>query len=95
MVKSGIRQDSSHDDDETPPTSCFGALSTLPSEPWDIAWFATVKGSEWLHLYLWMVKDLWWAQDWYFTVSELQLFYGQSIPLSIIVRSSLHRGLAL
>jgi hypothetical protein len=47
------------------PMSCFGALTTLPRDKWEWKWFSTVKGSDWLHLYMWMVKDLAWAQGWY------------------------------
>ena len=77
MGKSGLRQDSSRDAEEIPRTGCFGALSTLPNEPWELAWFGTVKGSEWVHLYLWMAKDLSWAQGWYF----LGLIFGVSAVL--------------
>ena len=46
-------------------TSCFGALTTLPNSAWELGWFQSVRGSEWLQLYLLVIKDLAWAQGWY------------------------------
>ena len=34
---------------------------------WDIGWYFTVRGAESLHLYLWVLKDLSWTQDWLVT----------------------------
>jgi hypothetical protein len=47
-------------------TFLFAAWTTPPNEKWTPTWnFASIRGLEWFHLYLWMAKDLSWAQDWY------------------------------
>jgi hypothetical protein len=47
-------------------TAFLAAWTTPPNEKWSLAWnFTSTKGLEWFHLYLWMAKDLSWAQDWY------------------------------
>eukprot|EP01033_Poteriospumella_lacustris_P014852 gene14852-10620_t len=35
------------------------------SQPWDLSYYWTVRGSENLHIYLWIAKDLAWAESWY------------------------------
>jgi hypothetical protein len=35
------------------------------SGPWTIDYYHTVRGAENFHIYLWIGKDLAWAQDWY------------------------------
>mmetsp|Transcript_8978 Transcript_8978/g.8017 ORF Transcript_8978/g.8017 Transcript_8978/m.8017 type:complete len:406 (+) Transcript_8978:12-1229(+) len=36
-----------------------------PNVDWDIGWYFTIRGAESLHLYLWVLKDLSWTQDWF------------------------------
>ena len=38
----------------------------LPDHPLSLQWFLTIRGSENFHLYLWLIKDLAWAQSWYY-----------------------------
>ena len=38
----------------------------LPDHPLSFRWFLTIRGSENFHLYLWLIKDLAWAQSWYY-----------------------------
>ena len=40
--------------------------SSLPDLPLSFGWFLTIRGSENFHLYLWLIKDLAWAQSWYY-----------------------------
>jgi hypothetical protein len=42
----------------------LGAWRTLPHQPFSLLWFITsLRGAEWFHLYLWMMKDLAWTQN--------------------------------
>lgn len=36
-----------------------------PDIDWNISWYFEIRGAESLHLYLWVLKDLSWVQDWY------------------------------
>lgn len=38
-----------------------------PKEPFGVRFFYTIRGSEYLHLYLWVIKDLSWTQDWLYS----------------------------
>lgn len=35
------------------------------SQPWDLSYYWTIRGSENLHIYLWIAKDLAWSESWY------------------------------
>lgn len=37
-----------------------------PDEPYSPKWYLTERGGEYVHLYLWILKDLSWTQDWYY-----------------------------
>eukprot|EP01038_Epipyxis_sp_PR26KG_P014646 gene14646-19677_t len=36
-----------------------------PNKRWDICFYYTIRGAENFHIYLWILKDLSWTQDWY------------------------------
>jgi len=38
-----------------------------PLESLNVRYFYTIRGSEYLHLYLWVLKDLSWTQDWLYS----------------------------
>lgn len=38
---------------------------TYPNIDWDISWYFGIRGAESFHLYLWVMKDLSWTQDWF------------------------------
>ena len=59
-------------------TYLFAAWTTVPKDKWTPTWnFNTQKGLEWFHLYMWMAKDLAWAQDWYIA----GMFFGTAAVL--------------
>ena len=37
-----------------------------PEEALDLDWLLSIRGAENLYLYFWLLKDLSWAQDWYY-----------------------------
>jgi hypothetical protein len=39
----------------------------MPDHPLNFKFFLTIRGSENFHLYLWLIKDLSWAQSWYYS----------------------------
>lgn len=39
----------------------------LPQHPLSLEFFLSIRGAENFHLYLWLVKDLAWAQSWYYS----------------------------
>jgi hypothetical protein len=39
----------------------------LPEQPLNYHLFLSIRGSENFHLYLWLIKDLSWAQSWYYS----------------------------
>lgn len=39
----------------------------MPDHPLTFKFFLTIRGSENFHLYLWLIKDLAWAQSWYYS----------------------------
>mmetsp|Transcript_28467 Transcript_28467/g.75027 ORF Transcript_28467/g.75027 Transcript_28467/m.75027 type:complete len:121 (+) Transcript_28467:91-453(+) len=44
---------------------CLAAWFTYPYFKWRPRWyFTTIRGAEWFHVYLWLLKDLSWTQDW-------------------------------
>lgn len=52
---------------------------SLPDRPLSVSWFFSIRGSENFHLYLWLVKDLAWAQSWYYCgniVGSLAVIWG-------------------
>jgi hypothetical protein len=56
-------------DDEFAPSGCdmapesaFAAYTTRPAPKFDPSWWwNSIRGAEWFHLYLWMLKDLLWC----------------------------------
>jgi hypothetical protein len=58
-----------HVDDEFAPSGCdmapesaFAAYTTRPSPKFNPSWWwNSIRGAEWFHLYLWMLKDLLWC----------------------------------
>jgi hypothetical protein len=36
-----------------------------PHRKWRLSWYMTVRGAENFHIYIWILKDLAWAQSWY------------------------------
>ena len=56
------------DDDEFAPSGCdmapltpFEAWTTRPAPKFDPSWWwNSIRGAEWFHLYLWMLKDFLW-----------------------------------
>jgi hypothetical protein len=40
---------------------------TLPRFPWSPSWLLSLRGAEYFHLYIWVLKDLSWAQSWYYS----------------------------
>lgn len=39
----------------------------MPDHPLSFKFFLSIRGSENFHLYLWLIKDLSWAQSWYYS----------------------------
>lgn len=37
----------------------------LPRRKWSLSWYSTPRGGENLHIYIWILKDLAWAQSWF------------------------------
>jgi hypothetical protein len=55
-------------DKKTPPNTTweyFTENDFFISQPWNISYYWTVRGSENFHIYLWIAKDLAWSQSWY------------------------------
>jgi hypothetical protein len=56
-------------DDEFAPSGCdmapetaFAAYTTRPSPKFNPSWWwNSIRGAEWFHLYLWMLKDFLWC----------------------------------
>ena len=36
----------------------------VPEDSFDMSWYLSIRGGEYVHLYLWILKDLSWTQDW-------------------------------
>lgn len=36
-----------------------------PKRKWSLSWYLSPRGGENLHIYIWILKDLAWAQSWY------------------------------
>jgi hypothetical protein len=58
-----------HEDDEFSPSGCdmvppspFQAYTTRPAPKFNPSWWwNSIRGAEWFHLYLWMLKDFLWC----------------------------------
>lgn len=37
-----------------------------PHIHWSLSWYLTVRGAENFHIYIWILKDIAWAQSWYY-----------------------------
>ncbi len=37
-----------------------------PERDWSLSWYLSLRGGENFHIYIWILKDLAWAQSWYY-----------------------------
>ena len=70
-----LTYDLKDDDDEEVEGVCGFA------EPFHLQWFFTISGSEYAHVYFWILKDLSWTQE----LKYVSLFFGTLATLWCVV----------
>lgn len=55
-----------------------------PKRDWSLSWYLSLRGGENFHIYIWILKDLAWAQSWYWAG---HIFGGLAIVWSLYLCS--------
>lgn len=75
------------------PTAFGGAWTSIPKQQWRnfLEFFLSSKGLHYVHLYVWILKDLAWMQGLYYTGNILGIF-AVLLSLGITIRSFLRKA---